>query len=144
SAFPGPELARLWRPARKRRRGAAQRGRLARRPAPPQQRTRRPPTPTAVAGASRRIRSHSPLAPRNLTLIVGERYTQQVGPRRRRRPAFGDPAPRDRRTDHTRRLALSGAGVQDPPGTPSRSCLAVHASTPNWPFCAVDLGLGIP
>jgi hypothetical protein len=81
-------LARLRPPARKRRRGAAQRGRLSHRSAVPQRQPRHPPRPTTVAGASRRTRSHPLLAPRNLTLIVSGRYTQSVGPRRRRRRTY--------------------------------------------------------
>jgi hypothetical protein len=55
---------------RKRRRGAARCGRLPRRPALPQRQPRRPPTPTAVAGASHRTQPHRLMALRNPATIV--------------------------------------------------------------------------
>jgi hypothetical protein len=89
---PPPVCARrepALRPSVRKRRGAAQCGRLPRPPALPQRQLRRPPTPTAVVGASRRTRSHPLKARRNLALIVGggSRLGQGQGSGRCRRLA---------------------------------------------------------
>jgi len=70
--------------AAKQRAGVARRGRPPRRPTPPPRQLRRPPTPTAGAGASHRTRPHRLMALRNLAPHRKRRYSRYcVRPRRR-------------------------------------------------------------